>query len=72
MFWLDKVCIVQNRIVVSPTFWLDKVCIDQNRIADGRFPTFWMENECIDQNRIGAGLRVLPVNVMACYSNLLQ
>merc|ERR1712100_184219 len=31
-----------------------------------RWPTFWLDKVCIDQNNIGDGLKVLPVNVMAC------
>ena len=31
-----------------------------------RAPTFWLGKVCIDQSNIGDGLRVLPVNVMAC------
>jgi len=29
-------------------------------------PTFWLDKVCIDQSNIADGLRVLPVNVMAC------
>jgi len=32
----------------------------------GRFPTFWVDKFCIDQRQIADGLRLLPVNVMAC------
>ena len=32
----------------------------------GRYPTFWLDKVCIDQNNIGSGLKVLPINVMAC------
>mmetsp|Transcript_20888 Transcript_20888/g.48473 ORF Transcript_20888/g.48473 Transcript_20888/m.48473 type:complete len:1207 (-) Transcript_20888:343-3963(-) len=32
----------------------------------GREPTFWLDKVCIDQDNIGDGLKVLPVNVMAC------
>ena len=32
----------------------------------GRYPTFWVDKICIDQRQIADGLRVLPVNVMAC------
>jgi len=31
-----------------------------------RYPTFWFDKVCIDQNNIGVGLKVLPINVMAC------
>lgn len=31
-----------------------------------RYPTFWFDKVCIDQNNIGLGLKVLPINVMAC------
>eukprot|EP00929_Paragymnodinium_shiwhaense_P014209 TRINITY_DN122101_c0_g1_i1.p1 TRINITY_DN122101_c0_g1~~TRINITY_DN122101_c0_g1_i1.p1 ORF type:complete len:718 (+),score=117.49 TRINITY_DN122101_c0_g1_i1:162-2315(+) len=36
----------------------------------GRYPTFWLDKVCIDQSHIADGLRVLPINVMAC-SHLL-
>lgn len=32
----------------------------------GRYPTFWLDKVCIDQACISDGLKVLPVNVMAC------
>jgi len=32
----------------------------------GRYPTFWVDKFCIDQRHLADGLRVLPVNVMAC------
>lgn len=32
----------------------------------GRYPTFWVDKMCINQRQIADGLRVLPVNVMAC------
>lgn len=32
----------------------------------GRYPTFWVDKVCINQRQIADGLRVLPVNVMAC------
>eukprot|EP00929_Paragymnodinium_shiwhaense_P005592 TRINITY_DN10777_c0_g4_i1.p1 TRINITY_DN10777_c0_g4~~TRINITY_DN10777_c0_g4_i1.p1 ORF type:complete len:949 (+),score=75.53 TRINITY_DN10777_c0_g4_i1:117-2963(+) len=32
----------------------------------GRSPTFWLDKVCIDQRNIADGLKVLPVNVMAC------
>jgi hypothetical protein len=32
----------------------------------GYYPTFWFDKVFIDQNNIGAGLKVLPINVMAC------
>eukprot|EP00929_Paragymnodinium_shiwhaense_P080717 TRINITY_DN4210_c0_g4_i1.p1 TRINITY_DN4210_c0_g4~~TRINITY_DN4210_c0_g4_i1.p1 ORF type:complete len:978 (+),score=45.26 TRINITY_DN4210_c0_g4_i1:128-3061(+) len=31
-----------------------------------RSPTFWLDKVCIDQRHISDGLKVLPVNVMAC------
>eukprot|EP00929_Paragymnodinium_shiwhaense_P005590 TRINITY_DN10777_c0_g2_i3.p1 TRINITY_DN10777_c0_g2~~TRINITY_DN10777_c0_g2_i3.p1 ORF type:complete len:954 (+),score=43.96 TRINITY_DN10777_c0_g2_i3:56-2863(+) len=31
-----------------------------------RSPTFWLDKVCIDQRCLADGLRVLPVNVMAC------
>lgn len=36
-----------------------------------RDPTFWFDKVCIDQSNIGAGLKVLPINVMACKCMLL-
>ena len=32
----------------------------------GRYPTFWLDIVCIDQDAIADGLRVLPLNIMAC------
>ena len=32
----------------------------------GQAPTLWLDKVSIDQNNIGDGLRVSPVNVMAC------
>ena len=37
----------------------------------GRFPTFWLDKVCIDQNKIKDGLKVLPINVMACKKMLV-
>lgn len=37
----------------------------------GREPTFWLDKVCIDQTRVADGLRVLPVNVMACAKMLV-
>merc|ERR1712224_702310 len=36
------------------------------RRKHGRFPTFWLDKVCINQESISDGLKVLPVNVMAC------
>lgn len=36
-----------------------------------RYPTFWLDKVCIDQDNIADGLRVLPVNVMACARMLM-
>eukprot|EP00960_Hanusia_phi_P041700 755126-Hanusia_phi.AAC.2 len=36
-----------------------------------RFPTFWLDKCCIDQNNIGSGLKVLPINIMACKQMLV-
>jgi len=33
---------------------------------NGRFPTLWVDKFCINQRQIADGLRLLPVNVMAC------
>ena len=30
------------------------------------FPTFWLDKVCINQSNIGAGLKCLPINIMAC------
>merc|ERR1712061_911513 len=37
----------------------------------GRHPTFWFDKVCTDQDNIADGLRVLPVNVMACSTFLM-
>lgn len=36
-----------------------------------RFPTFWLDKVCIDQSNISDGLKVLPINVMACDKMLI-
>ena len=36
-----------------------------------RDPTFWLDKVCIDQSNIQNGLKVLPVNVMACSKMLV-
>ena len=36
-----------------------------------REPTFWFDKVCIDQNRITDGLKVLPINIMACSKMLV-
>lgn len=36
------------------------------RASHGREATFWLDKTCIDQSNLADGLRVLPVNVMAC------
>ena len=41
-------------------------CASSFRHGHGRDPTSWLDKVCIDQNNIAVGLRVLPVNVMAC------
>ncbi|CAE7479733.1 unnamed protein product [Symbiodinium sp. KB8] len=38
----------------------------------GRYPTFWVDKFCIDQRDVADGLRVLPVNVMACRKAILH
>ena len=43
-----------------------KVLAEKFRQKYGRYPTFWLDKVCIDQNNIGSGLKVLPINVMAC------
>jgi len=37
----------------------------------GRKPTFWLDKVCIDQDNITDGLKVLPINVMACKKMLV-
>ena len=32
----------------------------------GREPTFWLDVACINQDMISDGLKVLPINLMAC------
>jgi len=55
--------------------WYDDAKIKWARLTEfvndfihkyGREPTFWLDKVCIDQDNIGDGLKVLPVNVMAC------
>jgi len=47
------------------------------RLADtffkvhSRYPTFWLDKVCINQKNIAEGLKVLPVNVMACKQMLV-
>jgi len=36
----------------------------------GRYPTFWLDKTCIDQENIADGLKVLPMNIVACRSVL--
>lgn len=36
-----------------------------------RYPTFWLDKVCIDQVNIADGLKVLPINVMACSKMLV-
>ena len=36
-----------------------------------RDPTFWLDKVCIDQDNISDGLKVLPINVMACRKMLV-
>merc|ERR1719453_278709 len=38
----------------------------------GRYPTFWLDKVCIDQDNIEDGLKVLPINVMACKRMLVM
>ena len=37
----------------------------------GYSPTFWLDTACIDQSNIGNGLKVLPINIMACSQMLV-
>lgn len=39
---------------------------------NGRGPTLWLDKVCIDQTAIADGLRVLPVNVVACDKMLVM
>jgi hypothetical protein len=41
------------------------------RAKHGRDPTFWLDKVCIDQDNIADGLKVLPINVMACKKMLV-
>eukprot|EP00434_Breviolum_minutum_P037642 symbB.v1.2.033386.t1/scaffold4123.1/size58836/6 len=43
-----------------------KLVAENFHASHGRFPTFWVDKVCINQRQIADGLRVLPVNVMAC------
>lgn len=45
--------------------------VEEFKDANGREPTFWLDKVCIDQDNISDGLRVLPVNIMACKSMLV-
>jgi hypothetical protein len=51
----------------------DKLCevAEDFMLAYGRHPTFWFDKVCINQNNIIEGLRVLPINVMACQKMLV-
>merc|ERR1712226_720693 len=40
-------------------------------LAHRRPPTFWLDKVCINQQNISDGLRVLPINVMACKKMLV-
>mmetsp|Transcript_13037 Transcript_13037/g.31096 ORF Transcript_13037/g.31096 Transcript_13037/m.31096 type:complete len:752 (+) Transcript_13037:78-2333(+) len=48
-----------------------KYLASEFHLQHGRYPTFWVDKFCIDQRRIEDGLRVLPVNVMACSKVLI-
>jgi hypothetical protein len=48
-----------------------KVLGERFRKKYGRYPTFWLDKVCIDQSNIGSGLKVLPINVMACKQMLV-
>lgn len=37
----------------------------------GREPTFWIDKVCIDQDDLSTGLKVLPINLMACKGVLM-
>jgi len=41
------------------------------KLKHGRFPTFWLDKVCIDQQALSDGLKVLPINVMACNKMLI-
>eukprot|EP00928_Gymnodinium_smaydae_P008031 TRINITY_DN12887_c0_g2_i1.p1 TRINITY_DN12887_c0_g2~~TRINITY_DN12887_c0_g2_i1.p1 ORF type:complete len:652 (+),score=49.96 TRINITY_DN12887_c0_g2_i1:110-1957(+) len=44
---------------------------DSFYVLHQRYPTFWFDKVCIDQRQITDGLRVLPVNIMACSKMLI-
>jgi hypothetical protein len=48
-----------------------KILGERFRKKNGRYPTFWLDKVCIDQDNIGSGLKVLPINVMACKQMLV-
>ena len=53
----------------DPIAKYDKLCEMVNVYKmknSGREPTFWLDKVCIDQANISDGLKVLPINVMAC------
>merc|ERR1711874_523759 len=45
---------------------VNNFCTEKNR-----YPTFWLDVVCVDQGDIKHGLKVLPINVMACSKMLV-
>jgi hypothetical protein len=43
-----------------------KEVAESYRQKTGKYPTFWFDKVCLDQTSLMEGLKVLPVNVMAC------
>merc|ERR1712157_307902 len=48
-----------------------KNVVAEFRSSKNREPTFWLDKVCINQSDIKDGLKVLPVNVMACNAVLV-
>ena len=48
-----------------------RLLVDAFKRRHGREPTFWFDKTCIDQANIADGLKVLPINVMACNKMLI-
>eukprot|EP00622_Pseudochattonella_farcimen_P002489 FR737417.1.p1 GENE.FR737417.1~~FR737417.1.p1 ORF type:complete len:380 (+),score=42.96 FR737417.1:36-1142(+) len=58
----------------DPIAKYDKLCemVNVYKMKNGgREPTFWLDKVCIDQANISDGLKVLPINVMACKQMLV-
>jgi len=48
-----------------------RLLVEAFKRRHGREPTFWFDKTCIDQANIADGLKVLPINVMACNKMLI-